>query len=183
MKMKYIIVEIDGKLVPVMFGEAISHKAMFRGLQIGVREDQRDSGRGFNDVDLNGAGFVEGLTATNVYGESESLRYGFDSIPRDLWHLTTSKPEDLTVINDGKVPEEVRAAKAEAAANLQEAVKEYVAQILLKKAPEARHKSPAGRHDAAIAYVTKHLKLEGQAARSLVNDVAVSRAPNAYKIA
>ena len=100
MKMKYIIVEIDGKRVPVIFGEALSHKAVFMGLQYGVRVDSRGSGRGWESPELVSAGFVEGLTALGTHGESESLRYGEGYI--EDHELTKAHEGDIEVINQGK---------------------------------------------------------------------------------
>lgn len=96
---KYIIVEIDGEEVPVIFGAKISHKAVFRGIQQGLRLRRETGGSGLSAVPVS-AGFVDGLSVTNVSGFSESMRYGFDNIPKELHHLTEAHPEtDLPIIN------------------------------------------------------------------------------------
>lgn len=181
MKMKYIIVEIDGKQVPVMFGEDISHKAMFRGVQLGLRQDRRDGGE-WRQADLVSAGFVDGLTADGVYGESESLRYGSDYIPKELHHLTKSKPEDLSVINGGRSLKAVEDKREIAAKSKDEQKLAKVIAILKKTAPEARHKSPPGRWDAAQTYLMETHQMSGTDAHNFIVEVATLHCPGAYKI-
>jgi len=179
---KYIIVEIDGVPVPVIFGAALSHKAVFRGVQQGLREQVRDKGHGSWHVDPVSMGFVEHLVVGNVSGYSESVRYGFDAIPKELWHLTEAHPEtDLTIINGNRTMagvEEIIANKRIDKAAHNEA---YVEKILRKQAPEARHKSPPHRWDAAIKYLTDQ-GISHAEASSTVARIATSKCPGAYKI-
>jgi hypothetical protein len=183
MRMKYIIVQIEGKSVPVIFGEAISHKAVYRGVQQGLRDQVRESRSGGSwGLELVSAGFVEGLTAVGVSGESESLRYGFDHIPKELHDLTKSHPAtDLPIINGGRSQAQIANDEVSRQARLEAEVRLYIEQILKKQAPEARHKSPPHRWDAAIKYATDK-GFTDEAAREMVVSVATTRCPGAYKI-
>ena len=181
---KYIIIEIDGEKVPVVFGKKLSHKAVFRGIQQGLRMEAREDRNGGSwDVLPVSAGFVEGLAVSNVRGYSESMRYGFDGLDREFHHLTEAHPEtDLPIINGNRTVAQTAATLAERQQSDSIANEIYVAKILTKQAPEARHKSPPNRWDAAIKYLTD----KGYAAadaKAIVIRVATEMCPGAYKIA
>lgn len=103
--MKYIIVRNnDGKEIPIIFGDELSHKGVFHGvvesLRRTVRENRQSGEYTSWSLDLVSAGFVSGLSVQGVNGESESLRYGPGYIS-DV-ELTKSHPEiDLPIINRG----------------------------------------------------------------------------------
>lgn len=181
---KYIIIEIDGEKVPVIFGKKLSHKAVFRGIQQGLRMDIRENGNGGSwAVEPVSAGFVEGLVVSNVTGYSESMRYGYDHIEREFHHLTEAHPEtDLPIINGNRTVAQTVAALADKqqADSLSNEV--YVAKILTKQAPEARHKSPPHRWDAAVKYLTDKGYTAADA-KAIVIRVATEKCPGAYKIA
>lgn len=104
-RMKYVVLEIDGEQMPIIFPDSpkLSHKAVWRGIQQGLRMQARESGGGSWAADPVSMGFVHGISAISVEGYSESARYGFDAVPRELWHATEAHPEtDLPLINGGK---------------------------------------------------------------------------------
>lgn len=183
MKYKYIIIEVDDVKIPVIFGELISHKAAWQGIIRGLRDQGRAIGnRNLFEVNLVSAGFVGGIGTDSIecYGESESLRYGIDYIPKEEHETTKSHPEeDLRVILGGKLPDFMVKAK-------HEVMLAYVVKILKKEAPEAKHKSPADRWRAAVDYVKLNANkpLTSEEASAIVADVARTHLPiGAYKIA
>lgn len=182
-KTKYIIVSIGGKTVPVIFGEEISHKSMFTGVRIGMREACRENrnGSAWEDPELVSAGFVEGLSITNVYGESESLRYGLGYIENH--ELTKAHPEtDLPIINGAAEPKPMSPELAEIFRNnLAETNERLVARterekhdthikdILWKRDPATKHSSSAERTRVAMAYAINHLHIPDDTVSSYIN--------------
>lgn len=188
MKMKYIVVEIDGKHVPIIFGEALSHKGMLQGVREALRQSARES-RNPNaswSVEPVSAGFVEGLHADNVAGYSESMRYGQGYI--DNHDLTVAHPAtDLPLINGNAKPRVSTADRdmLEAAEDVRShGLRKDLFNILRGVTSESRHKSYNKRKVIATQFVKTHMLPEASDGeihgymRGLVKEYEAGLAPN-----
>lgn len=161
--MKYIVIEVGGELMPVIFPDSpkLSHKAVWRGIQDGVRMQSREGGNGGSVMPVS-MGFVYGVSATGVDGYSESARYGFDCVPREMWDVTESHPEtDLLLINGGQTHEAIKEEQAK-----REVVTHRITlgRMIRGSTDDTRHLSSSQRRKRVEEYISIHLADECNAA-------------------
>jgi hypothetical protein len=159
--MKYIIVEVDGEKVPIIFGEKLSHKGMLAGVREAQRQQVRESGRGGSwAVEPVSAAFVVGLHVDRVEGYSESMRYGHGYI--EDHDLTVAHPEiDLPLIN-GKNNKPALVENRPPDPSVQFiSHREHVTAILTKRLDSVKHLSFSKRRAQAIEYVRRNVETEG----------------------
>jgi hypothetical protein len=158
MRFKYIVIEIDGEKVPVIFGEKLSHKGMLQGTREALRQHARESRNGGSwAVEPVSAGFVEGLHVDNVSGYSESMRYGHGYIENH--ELTKAHPEiDLPLINGRKFREpNVDVTVTMPEPTLDDLHRTHIITILKKTEPSARHLSYKQRFERSVDYARTHV--------------------------
>jgi hypothetical protein len=139
MKYKYIIVaDKNGKEIPVIFGDELAHAAVFEGVNLGNRRNNRGNWINF---ELVSAGFVTNLNTPNVgvYGESESL----DMLGEI--NTTSRGSADVLVITGGQAIEAVAKSAAEKH-------RDMVRDILAKRDPTTKHLSSSQRQEYALEY-------------------------------
>lgn len=89
MKWKYVMLELNGVVTPVIFpADNLIHRDVAKGVQMALREKAWKEGGSFDHKVLS-AGMIDELKIDGAYGSSETLG-------------VTARREDTAIINGGE---------------------------------------------------------------------------------